>query len=253
MALFCAWLVASRAEGAPRHALGGALDIGVHVARDDTLVPLAHTGPRLALSPRYFGEFGSGLGLADARVGFAYLRGPEAEEAYSTLWAFHAGLVFFLQHGSGYGLALGPALGWDNETFYFGDWDDSHAYWLGVLWAGPRMHAFSRLSEGWRADLDAQVALLGFYSRPPAYRIRKQELADDFSTLVEWPTHGLEPGWVAEFQVVRASLDFYRSRSDSRVPRGMGLGTEVGFSHASSPDLAVSFETLVRISYLWGL
>lgn len=252
-ALTCALLASSIGNAAPRQAVGGALDLGVHVARDDTLVPLAHTGPRLTLSPRYFGDFGVGLALADARLGFAYVRGREGEEGLTSVWGLHGGFCFFLHEGRRSGVALGPTLGWDNESFYFGDWDDAHPYWLGTLWVGPRVHAFRRISSAWRADLDGQVALIGWYSRPPGYRHRKQEMSTDLLAFLEWPTHDLEPGWLADFQVVRASLDFYHTRSPARVPQGLGLGAELGFSHAKSPDLVVSLEALWKVSYTWGL
>lgn len=264
------------AAAPPRHSLGGALDLGVHVARDDALVPLAHTGPRLALSPRYFVDLGRGIAVADARVGLAYVRGAEGEEGLTTVWGLHAALLFFVsQQGrlasvgddpnrsNGYGsvggsgadcaVALGPTIGWDNETLFFGDWDDAHAYWLGTLWIGPRVYGLWRLSEAWRADLDARMSLAGYFARPPAYRYNKQETSHSLLAFMEWPTHGLEPGWLADFQVVRASLDFYHTRMRARVPVGLGLGAETGFSHASSPDHVVSFEAVGRVSYAWGL
>lgn len=251
--LATALCLAAPASAHPKHSLGGALDLGVHSARDDTLVPLAHTGPRVALSPRYFGDLGFALLFADGRFGLAYVLGAEGEEGLTSIWGLHAGLLFDLNAGEDYGISLGPALGWDNETFYFGDWDDAHAYWLGTLWLGPRMHTYRRLGERWRADFDAQLALVGFFARPPAYRYHKQETSEDLLAFLEWPTHNLEPGWFGDFQVVRASLDFYRTRRPGPIPTGLGLGIEAGFSHAASPDDVLSFETVARLSYSWEL
>lgn len=245
--------LAAFAQARPRHSLGGAVGIGVHSARDDTLVPLAHTGPRLALSPRYFGDLGFGLLFADGRFAMAYVLGAEGEEGLTSIWGLHAGLLFQLDAGANHALSLGPAFGWDNETFYFGDWDDAHAYWLGTLWLGPRMHNYRRLNERWRADFDVQIALLGFFSRPPAYRYHKQETSDDVLAYFEWPTHDLRPGWFGDFQVLRASIEFFRSKRRGPVPTGLGLGVETSFSHASSPDDVLSFEALARCSYTWEL
>lgn len=168
-------------------------------------------------------------------------------------WGLHASPLFFVVEGDGVGLALGPVLGWDNETFYFGDWDDAHGYWIGARWIGPRAHGRAALNERWRLDYDGQLALLGLLSRPPAYRHTKQETSEHVPDFLAWPTEDPKVATIADFQLVRASVDFHRTRERGRVPTGFGIGAELSFTRAVDPKPAFSFESTLRLSYTWGL
>jgi hypothetical protein len=249
----CLWVCLPALAQSPRHSIQAGIDVAAQSVRDDTLVPLAHTGLRLALAPRYFGDVGGGLLLAQGRFGLGYVVGRYGEEGLTFTWGLHASALLPLSENAAGAVTLGPALGWDNETFLFGDWDDAHPYWIGTLWLGPRAHAWRWLSDGWRMDLDGQIGLFGFFSRPAAYGRVKQETSYNVLRFYGWPTHDLELGWIGDFQVMRAAIDFYRTRSRSRVPTGFGLGSEIGFARASSPDPAFSVEISLRLSYTWGL
>lgn len=249
----CLGLSGAALAESPDHALQVGLDIAAQAVRDDTLVPLAHGGLRPSLSPRYFGDLETGMLLADGRLGLGYVVSSEGEEGATFTWGLHAAYLFYLNADAAEGLAVGPALGWDNETFYLGDWDDAHTYWIGAMWLGPRARWWRRLDESWRLDIDGQIGVIGLLSRPPEYRKTKQETSYDIPRFYAWPTRDLKPAWIGNFQVARISLDFYNSRSTSRVPTGLGLGTEIGFLRASNPDQAFSVEASLRISYSWGL
>ena|SRR6187399_1929319 len=84
------WLTTSALAAAPHHSVGGSLDLGVHAVRDDALVPLTHTGARVALSPQYGIDLDLGLLLADGRFGMAYVLGNAGEEGLTSIWGLHA-------------------------------------------------------------------------------------------------------------------------------------------------------------------
>ena len=138
----CLALVLPLTASAQRHAIQAGLDTAFQAERDDMLVPLAHSELRLALAPRYFGDTKFALWLADGRFGVGYGAGRYGEQAATFTWGLHASPQFLVSEEATHGLSFGPALGWENETFLFGDWDDAHAYWIGALWFGPRMHDF---------------------------------------------------------------------------------------------------------------
>jgi hypothetical protein len=245
--------VPANAQPLPRHSIQAGFDIAAQSARDDTLVPLAHTGLRLAVAPRYFGDTCVGLLLADARLGLGYIVGKYGEEGLSFTWGLHASDLFTVSENASGAVTVGPAIGWDAETFLFGDWDDAHPYWIGSLWLGPRTHGWRWLNERWRMDFDGQIGLLGLLSRPPAYRPIKQETSYSIARYYSWPTHHLKPAWLADFQVARAAIDFYHTKTRARVPTGLGLGSEIGFARASIPEPAFTAEISFRLSYTWGL
>jgi hypothetical protein len=246
-------LLAAPAAPAPREAIEAGLEVGVQVARDDALVPLAHTGPRLALAPRYYGEFGPELLIAEGRLGAGIIVARYGEAGLTFSWRLQLSPLFRLEESSNAFLYLGPTLAFDHETFFFADWDDAHAYWIGARWLGPRVHGARWLSARWRLDFDGQVALFGTLSRPPAYRLRKQETSEDILSVLGFPTQDPELAWLADFQIVRLSVDFRRMRARARVPTGLALGAELAFARAVEPSPAFSFETTFRLSYAWGL
>jgi hypothetical protein len=115
------------------------------------------------------------------------------------------------------------------------------------------VHGARWLSARWRLDFDGQFALFGTLSRPPAYRMMKQETSYDILPFLGFPTQDPEFAWLADFQIVRLSVDFRRMRARARVPTGLALGGELAFARAVEPSPAVSFETTFRLSYAWGL
>lgn len=246
-------LISGALVAAPRHALQIGLDAGAQSVRDDVLVPLAHSGFRLALSPRYAADLSPVLLLADARLAASYVLGRFDEEGLTFGWSVHTSSQFLLSEGACGGVSLGPALGWDNETFFFGDWDDAHTYWIGALWIGPRAHVWRWLGRSFRLDFDAQLGLAGLLSRPPEYRLRKQETSENIPRFWGWPTRSLAPAWILDFQVARVAADLYHTKSRARVPTGFGVGSELALLRAADPAPAFAVELVFRASYTFGL
>lgn len=238
---------------ASRHAIQAGFDVAAQSMRDDSLVPLAHTGLHLAVAPRYFGDFGRELLLADASLGMGYVVGRFGEMGLTFTWRVGASPLFRAYESARAAVFVGPTFALDNETFFFGDWDDAHTYWIGARWIGPRAHGWRWLGGRWRLDFDGQFALFGALSRPPALRLHKQETSWNVPRFYSWPLDDPSFGWLADFQLVRAAVDFYRTRSRARVPTGFGIGGEFAFTRAVEPAPAFSARLTCRLSYTWGL
>jgi hypothetical protein len=244
--------VAPVANAESDHGLQAGLDVGLHVFRDDVLVPLAFSGLRLAPVPRYFGAIGPGVLTADALLGLGYVLDREGAEGAALSWALHASYLFRLEEKR-WRIAVGPATGWDNDVLVISDWDDAHEHWIGTLWVGPGVRAWRSLRGGFRVDLAGELALVGFQSRSPAGRRPKQETSHDLSLPFTDPTRDFEFGSVLDWQVVRASIDFYATKKRAVTPNGWGIGSELAFMHASEPAPAVAFTASIRASYTWAL
>lgn len=234
------------------HGLQAGLDVGFHAFRDDVLVPLAFSGPRLAPVPRYFGAVGPGLIVSDAMLGLAYVVDRDGAEGAALSWALH-GSYLFMAHEGRWRVAVGPALGWDNELLVISDWDDAHEHWIGTIWLGPGVRVWRWLRGRWRLDLAGDFGFVGFQSRSPTGRRPKQETSNDLSLPFTDPTRDFEFGSILDWQVARASLEFYYTKRRAITPNGWGIGSELTLSRASEPELAFAFNASIRASYTWDL
>lgn len=245
--------LAGNARAEPHHGLAVGLDLGLQSVRDDTLAPVAFSGPQLLFVPRYFGQLGNGLLTGEARLGLGYVLDRADAEGATFAWGLRASYSFLVREGD-WNVTVGPALGWSNDLFYLVDWDDGHGYWIGTVWLGPGARVWHWLMGLWRMDVGGEIALLGWQSRTPPGRRRKQEMGPDvLHSILQPPTRDLELGSLLDWQVAHVFLDFHRTYARSRVPNGWGVGGELAVSRAGSPELAFAFNASLRFSYTWGL
>lgn len=243
--------VASAARAQARHGVQAGVAAGFHAFRDDVLVPLAFSGPRVALAPRYFAALGPGLLVTDAELGVAYVLDREGARGGVLSWALHARYLLPLYEGCWH-VMLGPLVGSDNDVLVVSEWDDAHAHWVGTTWVGPSVRAWRWLDDTWRMDLSGELALVGLQSRSPSGRRPKQELYPDLGLPFRDSTRDPRLGSFLEWQVARASIDLHATPFRSRVPTGWGIGGEVTLAHATEPELAFAFTASLRASYTWG-
>jgi hypothetical protein len=234
------------------HAVGAEVALVTSSTRDDLLVPLAHTGGGAALGIGYLGWLGPGLLDVSARMGL----GIEADRNDALAAAVEHGLglryLFPVRPLGRWRLAVGPSAGVDADVSYFGDWDDAHAYWLAEAWLGGGARAWRPFGAGWRADLAGELAVVGLQSRPPTYRLNKQDPLDDPSFwLVDVHQDG-EPGWIADWQLARLRIDLSRGSETSFVSRSWRFGVELRLSRSSDPETAFAAAAKLVVGKAWG-
>ncbi|HVZ31063.1 MAG TPA: hypothetical protein VG963_01475, partial [Polyangiaceae bacterium] len=175
----------------------------------------------------------------------------EQAEAVTLGWRLGASYSLPVHDGSWH-VAVGPALGWENETFFLADWDDAHAYWIGARWLGPALRGWCQIGAGWRMDLAGEAALVGLLSRPPALRRHKQETSYEVLPYFTSPSRDPELAWIGDFQLLRASLELVRSGA-SAEPDGWGFGGELGLLRADDPAPAFAFSASLRLFHAFNL
>lgn len=229
------------------HALGVSLGVAGRGVRDDLLTPLAFGGGGLDLGVRYAGHVGPGLleGALDAGLVMMVERHGNGGAAID--WNLVARYLF--PAGA---FAVGPSFGLDHDVYYLYSWDNAHGYWLGARWIGVSARVNVALGDA-ALDLAGDVALAGFFSRPPEYRLEKQDPLKDPMFFLEGPFTGDRFGWLPDFQVLRLQADLHLSDDAIGVTSGgWALGMEARLTHAAEPAPIWGFELEGRISWAWS-
>lgn len=145
-------------------------------AREDLVSPLVFRGPGGLVTASFAGRsdhseletrFYAGLALLVDRYD---TNNAAVSAGINSRWRWD------LRHGTHAAVRLGPMLDVHSWIAQYDAWDDSHAYWLGVISAGPSMQllAHAPAERDWVLDLEFPV--IAFVSRPPLHRLNK---ADD--------------------------------------------------------------------------
>ncbi len=216
--------------------------------RDDTLVPLAFTGPALALGARYGYAARRHAFDAELRAGFGVLWNRFGHVAAQIFHGLSAGYAYALSDGA-QRLALGGALRFDTDVAYLASWDDAHGYWLSALSLWPYVHDARPLGGFAWLESRAGFALFGLASRPPAYRANKQDALPHPGYYFD--RIGQSPRWVGPLQVQAIELELlarFRRHRDA-AGSGLGLGLRVRFARASDPAPFATLYTGAVVSY----
>lgn len=247
-------LCAPRADAdQPHHALGFTLDAGVASNRDDILVPRALSGPRLGLGATYAGLLGPGTLHAQLHIAASFVLDRDAYPGLSFDHAVGADYVFDLGRSADIRFAFGPALGADTDVLAVSAWDDAHAYWIATRWLGVAWRAFAPAWRGLRWDLSVELPLFGLLSRPPSYRMNKQDALNHIGFFIADVQRDPRAAWLADIQQLRLALDLWRSDSSNFVPSGWAFGAETRIAHVADPRSAFALRLTFRFSATWEL
>jgi hypothetical protein len=150
--------------------------------------------------------------------------------------------------------ALGPMLAVEGHFNYLFSWDDAHGYWLAAQWLGPAARYGRRISERWRLESRAALALLGFEGRPPVYRYRKQEMRPSATYAFTQP-YGTESFVsIADLQIVRLDVAFRRTGyNGSDIARGWSFGIETRLARTGVPATNINLGACIYAARAWGL
>lgn len=244
---------AARATAAGR-TLSAGVDVGFRSARDDLIVPLASSGPSLGFAARFLGRAGPGLLDTGIRFELAALFDRYEHPAASIFHALRlAYLPIIVSRPRDWSVALGPALVWETDILWLRSWDDAHAYWLGRRYLGASARAFRPLAPSWRLELSAELNLLGFESRPPAYRYQNQDALTQGSFYFAGVNRAATFGSVLDWQALRLEADVCRTLAAGSRKQGKSFGIEARLAHTNAPASAFVFELNLRYVYAWDL
>ena len=245
---------AGSARAEARHSLGIGFGLRASTVRDDLLVPLSFAGSGLHVDVRYRGIAGPGLLSARAGIGargewtrFGQF-GAALHHGIEATW--HLGVYA----GETWRVAVGPAVAHQADVHYLAEWDDAHGYWLGAQWLGASARVVHRAWDGWRLEATPTVGLVGFASRPPAYRFAKQDALDRVGFWLSTATSDERFATLADLQAIRVDLALRHAPFDaSDAAGGWSFGVDARLSRYSAPATFVAVESVLYAAYAWEL
>lgn len=222
------------------------------------MVPLTFSGPGARLLLGYRGAVGPGTLAVRGDMGMAFLFNRFGHQAATIDYGVEASFTARVFRGRDWHLALGPAVALDNRVSYLYSWDDAHGYWLGSQWLGPSMRFAGRLSDAWRIESGASLALLGFASRPPSYRYNKQDGMERLGYYFDRPTSNETFVSLADLQVLRVDAavrhaSFVASPTSSEIGRGWAFGVDVRFARTTLVATNINLSACLYVAWSWGL
>ncbi len=245
---------AADAPLSPRHALAVGLGLRADAVREDLLVPLTFSGPGVRLMVGYRGEVGPGMLAANGDLGFAFLLNRYGHQAAAIEHNLDASWTVPFRRTTVSHWALGPMVAAEGHFNYIYSWDDAHPYWLAAQWLGPAVRYGRALSERWRLESRAALAVLGFEGRPPTYRYRKQEMRPSVTYPFTQPYGPESFVTVADLQAVRFDLALRRTGyTGSDVGRGWSFGFELRLARTGTPVTNINLDAGIYAARAWGL
>jgi hypothetical protein len=172
---------------------GVGVAISSHQWRDEVLNPARHDGWFPTLSLSYERPSEASRGRFDLQLAFSPIQSRYDPGKDSFASGLELAYRRTLRAGSlpgGFPLWLGAQVEASSDFAYFGNWDDSHFYWLTAYslgFAGALDHVRSpgrRLSLSWQVPL---VALVSRPSSPILYKVVKSDFGAIVSKLHEHP------------------------------------------------------------------
>lgn len=237
-----------------RHALVASAGLRGDLVREDLLVPLAFAGPGLEIGFGYVGWVGPGVLAARGDFGLATIFNRFGHPAVTMTYGAEATWTLTVFRALDWHLAVGPALALDSRMSLLLSWDDTHGYWLGSEWLGPAARIVARVSDTWRLEGSAAMALLGFLGRPPSYRYDKQEISPHLGYFFTRAQRSESFVMLDDLQVLRLDAALRRAPYDRfDVGRGWAFGLAYRLARAGVPKTNINMSLCFYAKRAWGL
>jgi hypothetical protein len=230
--------------------LGIHLGVGIASYREDLLVPLSFDGPALSLGAVYTRRTEKNLIHFRLRIGAGYLENRYSHEAWVLILEMRPSWMRKLGQHQKYGEFWGGiCLPLQMNNLFIESWDDAHLYWLTAHSLGVATEWQKKISEKSSAVFRVETPLLGFVSRPPEYRYKKQE------ALTHWTFHITEPNRSLHLETLNTYRVLFIQMLFSREMRCslLNLGLEFEYKYCRKPQKIWGLNTSILLSYQWRI
>lgn len=235
-------------NGSRHHYIGLTTGGGIASYREDLLVPISFDGPGFIIGGYYSAQSERSQLNIRLKFGIAMLKNRFSHKAYAaTLELRPTWMRKVHGHVQTDQLWVGLAFPMQMNNLFMDSWDDAHLYWLTT-------HSFAFAAEYRIADsrlgcpeVRFELPVLGFVSRPPAYRYQKQEAVSHLGYHFTEPNGAFDFEGLWEFQAPQLQIMMRRGSMNSH----MRFGLEFELNHCREPEPMWGVTTILIFSYQW--
>ncbi len=230
------------------HHLGVLLGCGVASYREDLIVPISFDGPAFSLGGQYTAQAARTSLQLRLRVTTSVLENRYSHNAYTAAIELRPSWVKML-HGDPRGsqIWLGCALPLHMTNLLMESWDESHLYWLTTHSLALVAEYHTNMPRLGHSIARLELPVVGFVSRPPAYRYQKQEALTHWTYHITGPNRSFHLKTLWGFQSPMLQLMITRGSQGSLL----SLGLEFGLDHCSEPRDVWGLNTRLVFTYQW--
>jgi hypothetical protein len=232
------------------HHLGVLLGSGIASYREDLIVPLSFDGPAFFLGAHYTSQTEQRCLQIRLRFSAAVLENRYSHKAYAAGIELRPTWTKRLTgQGGGGQLWGGFGLPLQMTNLFIDSWDDSHLYWLTVHSLAAVLEYRSVIGPLGESSLSIELPVVGFVSRPPAYRHEKQEALNHWTYHFSGPNKSLRFEGLWEFQSPLVQIMIRRGSQGSLLR----VGLELQLDHATEPEDIWGINTRIVATYQWRI
>lgn len=232
------------------HHLGILAGVGTASYREDLLVPLGFSGPSFSLGGMYTRQTEQKYTQIRLRFSMGLLENRYSHKAYSAVIELQTSMVRKISENTGPGdIWAGISVPLQLTNLFLESWDDSHLYWLTTHSLAFVTEYRTRIPGIWNPIIRLDMPVIGFISRPPTYRYKKQEALTHLTYHFTEPNRSLHFEYIGTYQAPRLQVYFKRG-SEGSVLR---LGLDFQLIHCSEPEDIWGISCVLLFSYQWRI
>lgn len=232
------------------HYLGVLLSGGIGSYREDLVVPISFDGPTFALGGQYSRQTEHTSLQLRLNLSVALLKNRFSHEAYAASLELRPSWTKRIWSGMpDKQIWFGIALPMQMRNLFWDSWDDSHLYWLTTYSFALVGEYHTRLPRLGNTVIRLDMPIIGFVSRPPEYRYKKQEALNHFSYHLSAPNKSFVFKGIWGYQSPMLQLLITGGSNGAR--RGFGL--ELMLDHCVKPKDIWILQIKLLFRYQWKI
>ncbi len=232
------------------HHLGILAGGGIASYREDLIVPLGFSGPSFSLGGLYTRQTEQKYTQIRLRFSMGLLQNRFSHKAYSAVIELQPSWVKKLSEKTGPGeIWGGVSIPLQLTNLFVESWDESHLYWLTTHSLAFVTEYRTRIPGMWNPIIRLDMPIIGFISRPPTYRYKKQEALSQLTYHFTEPNKSLHFEYIGTYQAPRLQVYLKRGSKDSVFI----LGLDFQLIHCNEPEDIWGISTVLLFSYQWRI